>query len=465
VTRTLFDRVWEAHVVRELAGGVALLYVDLHLVHEVTSPQAFAGLKREKRSVRRPELTLATVDHNVPTGDRSLPIADAIAARQVDALSTNAREFGIELFDLRSPDQGIVHVIGPELGATQPGMLIVCGDSHTSTHGAFGAFALGIGTSEVEHVLATQCIVLNKPRNLEARISGSLEPGVGAKDLILALIGKIGTAGAAGHVVEYTGAAVRALSMEERMTVCNMSIEAGARAGMIAPDEVTFAYLEGRPRAPQGAAWTAAVERWQTFRSDPDARYDTQVQLDASQLGPQVTWGTTPGMVADITARVPDPAELPAESDRQAAARALEYMGLVPGTPLEGIPIDRVFLGSCTNARIEDLRAAASVVRGRHVAARVRAMVVPGSQRVKAQAEREGLDRVFREAGFEWRNAGCSMCLGMNADVLGAGERCAATSNRNFEGRQGRGGRTHLMSPVMAAAAAIEGRLVDVRGW
>ena len=465
MTRTLFDRVWEAHVVRELAGDVALLYVDLHLVHEVTSPQAFAGLKREKRSVRRPELTLATVDHNVPTGDRSLPIADAIAARQVDALSTNAREFGIELFDLRSPDQGIVHVIGPELGATQPGMLIVCGDSHTSTHGAFGAFALGIGTSEVEHVLATQCIVLNKPRNLEARISGCLEPGVGAKDLILALIGKIGTAGAAGHVVEYTGAAVRALSMEERMTVCNMSIEAGARAGMIAPDEVTFAYLEGRPRAPQGAAWTAAVERWQTFRSDPDARYDAQVQLDASQVGPQVTWGTTPGMVADITARVPDPAQLPAESDRQAAARALEYMGLVPGTPLEGIPIDRVFLGSCTNARIEDLRAAASVVRGRHVAARVRAMVVPGSQRVKAQAEREGLDRVFREAGFEWRNAGCSMCLGMNADVLGAGERCAATSNRNFEGRQGRGGRTHLMSPAMAAAAAIEGRLVDVRGW
>ena len=465
MTRTLFDRVWEAHVVRELADDVALLYVDLHLVHEVTSPQAFAGLKREKRSVRRPELTLATVDHNVPTGDRSLPIADAIAARQVDALSTNAREFGIELFDLRSPDQGIVHVIGPELGATQPGMLIVCGDSHTSTHGAFGAFALGIGTSEVEHVLATQCIVLNKPRNLEARISGSLEPGVGAKDLILALIGKIGTAGAAGHVVEYTGAAVRALSMEERMTVCNMSIEAGARAGMIAPDEVTFAYLEGRPRAPQEAAWTAAVERWQTFRSDPDARYDAQVQLDASQLGPQVTWGTTPGMVADITARVPDPAQLPAESDRQAAARALEYMGLVPGTPLEGIPIDRVFLGSCTNARIEDLRAAASVVRGRHVAARVRAMVVPGSQRVKAQAEREGLDRVFREAGFEWRNAGCSMCLGMNADVLGAGERCAATSNRNFEGRQGRGGRTHLMSPAMAAAAAIEGRLVDVRGW
>ena len=465
MSRTLFDRIWDAHVVRELADGVALLYVDLHLVHEVTSPQAFAGLKREKRSVRRPELTLATVDHNVPTGDRSLPIADAIAARQVDALGTNAREFGIELFDLRSPDQGIVHVIGPELGATQPGMLIVCGDSHTSTHGAFGAFALGIGTSEVEHVLATQCIVLNKPRNLEARISGSLEPGVGAKDLILALIGKIGTAGAAGHVIEYTGEAIRALSMEERMTVCNMSIEAGARAGMIAPDEVTFDYLKGRPRAPAGESWTRNVEQWRTLRTDPGASYDRSVMLDASKVGPQVTWGTTPGMVADITARVPDPAQLPAEGDREAAARALEYMGLVPGTPLEGIPIDRVFLGSCTNARIEDLRAAASVVRGRHVAARVRAMVVPGSQRVKAQAEREGLDRVFRDAGFEWRNAGCSMCLGMNADVLGAGERCAATSNRNFEGRQGRGGRTHLVSPAMAAAAAIKGTLADVRDY
>jgi 3-isopropylmalate/(R)-2-methylmalate dehydratase large subunit len=463
--RTLFDRVWDAHVVRELADGVSLLYVDLHLVHEVTSPQAFAGLKREKRTVRRPELTLATVDHNVPTGDRSLPIGDAIAARQVDALSGNAREFGIELFDLDSPGQGIVHVIGPELGATQPGMVIVCGDSHTSTHGAFGAFALGIGTSEVEHVLATQCIVMKKPHNLEARISGSLKPGVGAKDLILALIGKIGTAGATGHVIEYTGNAISALSMEERMTVCNMSIEAGARAGMIAPDEVTFAYLEGRPRAPSGAAWAKAVERWQTFRSDPTADYDTHVRLDAGTVGPQVTWGTTPGMVADITARVPDPAQLASENEREAATRALEYMGLTPGTPLAGIPIDRVFLGSCTNARIEDLRAAANIVRGRHVASRVRAMVVPGSQRVKAQAEQEGLDSVFREAGFEWRNAGCSMCLGMNADVLGAGERCAATSNRNFEGRQGRGGRTHLMSPVMAAAAAIEGRLVDVRGW
>ena len=465
MSRTLFDRVWDAHVVRDLAERVALLYVDLHLVHEVTSPQAFAGLKREKRTVRRPERTLATVDHNVPTGERSLPIADPVAARQVDALSTNAREFGIELFDLRSPGQGIVHVIGPELGATQPGMVIVCGDSHTATHGAFGAFALGIGTSEVEHVLATQCIVLNKPRNLEARITGRRAPGVSAKDLILALIGKIGTAGASGHVIEYTGDAVRALSMEERMTVCNMSIEAGARAGMIAPDEVTYAYLEGRPRAPAGPAWTRALEHWKMFRSDAGARYDAQVRLDAATVGPQVTWGTTPGMVADITGRIPDPTQLATAHEREAAARALEYMGLVPGTPLQGIPIDRVFLGSCTNARIEDLRAAAAIVRGRHVAARVRALVVPGSQRVKAQAEEEGLDRVFTEAGFEWRNAGCSMCLGMNDDVLGPGERCAATSNRNFEGRQGRGGRTHLMSPAMAAAAAIEGHLVDVRAW
>jgi len=463
--QTLFDRIWSTHVVQELADGVALLYVDLHLVHEVTSPQAFAGLRREGRKVRRPERTLATVDHNVPTSDRSVPIADPVSARQVDALDTNARDFGIELFGLTSPGQGIVHVIGPELGATQPGMVIVCGDSHTSTHGAFGAFALGIGTSEVEHVLATQCLVLSKPRNLEARITGSRAPGVTAKDLILALIGKIGTAGATGHVIEYTGDAIRALSMEERMTVCNMSIEAGARAGMIAPDDVTFAYLKGRPRAPAGEAWRNAVERWRTFRSDPGVTYDTHVILDASRIGPQVTWGTTPGMVADITGRVPDPAKLPTENEREAATRALEYMGLKPGTPLEGIPIDRVFVGSCTNARIEDLRAAANVVRGKHVSTRVRAMVVPGSQRVKAQAEQEGLDRVFRDAGFEWRNAGCSMCLGMNADVLGAGERCAATSNRNFEGRQGRGGRTHLMSPVMAAAAAIEGRLVDVRGW
>src|SRR2546425_6986350 len=464
-SRTLFDKLWDAHVVSRFPEGPALLYVDLHLVHEVTSPQAFAGLRQAGRRVRRPELTVATVDHNVPTGDRALPIEDPLAARQLDALALNAREFGVDLFDLQSPNQGIVHVIGPEQGLTQPGMIIVCGDSHTSTHGAFGALALGIGPSDVEHVLATQCLVWSKPRTMEARITGALRPGVTAKDLILALIGRIGTAGATGHVIEYTGDAIHALSMEERMTVCNMSIEAGARAGMIAPDAVTFEYLEGRPRAPVGAAWASALERWQTFRSDPTASYDAQVRLDAATVGPQVTWGTTPGMVADITARVPDPAQLATENERRAAERALEYMGLVPGTPLAGIPIDRVFLGSCTNARIEDLRVAANVVRGRHVASRVRAMVVPGSQRVKAQAEREGLDRVFREAGFEWRNAGCSMCIGMNADVLGAGERCAATSNRNFEGRQGRGGRTHLMSPAMAAAAAIEGCLVDVRRW
>ena len=463
--RTLFEKVWDTHVVHQLDDGPALLYVDLHLVHEVTSPQAFEGLRHAGRRVRRPDLTVATVDHNVPTGDRSAPIADAIAARQLDALEANAREFGVELFDLRSPQQGIVHVIGPELGLTQPGMVIVCGDSHTATHGAFGALALGIGTSEVEHVLATQCLVWSKPRTMEARVTGARAPGVTAKDLILALIGRIGTAGAAGHVVEYTGDAIRALSMEERMTVCNMSIEAGARAGMIAPDDTTFAYLAGRPRVPGDAEWTRAVEHWGQLGTDPEATYDRQVDLDAATVAPQVTWGTTPGMVTAVTGRVPDPAEFASEAERQAAARALEYMGLAPGTPLAGLPIDRVFLGSCTNARIEDLRAAARAVRGRHVASGVRALVVPGSQQVKAQAEREGLDRVFREAGFEWRNAGCSMCLGMNADVLQSGERCASTSNRNFEGRQGRGGRTHLMSPPMAAAAAVAGRLVDVREW
>jgi 3-isopropylmalate/(R)-2-methylmalate dehydratase large subunit len=463
--RTLFEKVWDRHVVHQFADGPALLYVDLHLVHEVTSPQAFEGLRQAGRRVRRPELTVATVDHNVPTGDRAVPIADPVAARQLDALAANARDFGIELFDLRSAEQGIVHVIGPELGLTQPGMVIVCGDSHTATHGAFGALALGIGTSEVEHVLATQCLVWSKPRTMEARVTGALAPGVTAKDLILALIGQIGTAGATGHVIEYTGDAIRALSMEQRMTVCNMSIEAGARAGMIAPDETTLAYLAGRPRAPRGAAWDRAAAQWRGLGTDPGATYDRRVDLAASAVAPQVTWGTSPGMVAAVTARVPDPAECASEAERQAVARALEYMGLAPGTPLAGLPIDRVFLGSCTNARIEDLRAAARTVRGRHVAAGVRAMVVPGSQQVKAQAEREGLDRVFREAGFEWRNAGCSMCLGMNADVLQSGERCASTSNRNFEGRQGRGGRTHLMSPSMAAAAAVAGRLVDVREW
>jgi len=464
-SRTLFDKLWDAHVVSRFPEGPALLYVDLHLVHEVTSPQAFAGLRQAGRRVRRPELTVATVDHNVPTGDRALPIEDPLAARQLDALAVNAREFGVDLFDLQSPNQGIVHVIGPEQGLTQPGMIIVCGDSHTSTHGAFGALALGIGTSDVEHVLATQCLVWSKPRTMEARITGAPRPGVTAKDLILALIGRIGTAGATGHVIEYTGDAIHALSMEERMTVCNMSIEAGARAGMIAPDETTFAYLAGRPRAPTGAAWARAVEAWRQLATDPGAAYDACVTLDAWAVAPQVTWGTNPGMVTDVTGAVPDPADFPTDDERRAVSRALEYMGLAPGTRLAGLPIDRVFLGSCTNARIEDLRAAARVVRGRRVASGVRAMVVPGSQQVRAQAEREGLDRVFRDAGFEWRNAGCSMCLGMNPDILRAGERCASTSNRNFEGRQGRGGRTHLMSPPMAAAAAVAGGIVDVRQW
>ncbi|HEX6669658.1 MAG TPA: 3-isopropylmalate dehydratase large subunit [Gemmatimonadales bacterium] len=461
--RTLFDKVWDAHVVHQTEGGPALLYVDLHLVHEVTSPQAFEGLRLAGRRVRRPDLTVATVDHNVPTGDRRLPIADEIAAIQLSTLVRNAREAGIELHDLDSPDQGIVHVIGPELGLTRPGSLIVCGDSHTSTHGAFGALAFGIGTSEVEHVLATQCIVQARPRTMEVRFLGRPSLGVGAKDLVLALIRRIGTAGGTGYVLEYTGEAIRTLGMEGRMTICNMSIEAGARAGMIAPDATTFAFLESRPRSPKDAAWSRAVDAWGRLRSEPGALYDRTVVIDAAALGPQVTWGTSPGMTAEITERVPDPADAPSEAERQSFRRALEYMALEPGTPLEGLPVDRVFLGSCTNGRLGDLREAAGVVRGRRVAKGVRAMVVPGSQRVKAAAEAEGLDRIFRAAGFEWRNPGCSMCLGMNEDILAPGERCASTSNRNFEGRQGRGGRTHLMSPAMAAAAAIEGCLVDVR--
>jgi 3-isopropylmalate/(R)-2-methylmalate dehydratase large subunit len=463
--RTLFEKVWDAHVVTQAPGGPALLYVDLHLVHEVTSPQAFDGLRLAGRRVRRPELTVATVDHNVPTGDRRWPIADEISARQVAALLRNAREFGVELFDLESPEQGIVHVIGPELGLTRPGMVIVCGDSHTSTHGAFGALAFGVGTSEVEHVLATQCIVQARPRTMEVRFDGRPAKGVTAKDLVLALIRRIGTAGATGYVIEYAGEAIRALSMEGRMTVCNMSIEAGARAGMVAPDATTLAYLESRPRAPRGDAWARSTEEWSRLETDPGAVFDRTLGIQAGSLGPQVTWGTSPGMTADITERVPDPADAPTEADRQSYRRALEYMGLEPGTPLEGLRVDRVFLGSCTNARIEDLREAAKVARGRRVASGVRAMVVPGSQHVKLEAEREGLDRIFTEAGFEWRNPGCSMCLGMNEDILGPGERCASTSNRNFEGRQGRGGRTHLVSPVMAAAAAVEGRLVDVRSY
>jgi 3-isopropylmalate/(R)-2-methylmalate dehydratase large subunit len=463
--RTLFQKVWDAHLVHQSPGGPALLYVDLHLVHEVTSPQAFEGLRAAGRRVRRPELTVATVDHNVPTGDRSLPIADEVAARQISTLVGNARESGIELFDLDSPEQGIVHVIGPELGLTQPGMLIVCGDSHTSTHGAFGALAFGIGTSEVEHVLATQCIVQARPRTMEVRFEGRSGPAISAKDLILALIRRIGTAGATGHVIEYTGEAIRDLSMEGRMTVCNMSIEAGARAGMVAPDDTTFAFLEGRSRAPGALQWSRAVAGWQRLRTDPGAIYDRTVHLDAGAVGPQVTWGTSPGMTVEITERVPDPVDAPSDAERESYRRAQEYMDLKPGTPLEGLRVDRVFVGSCTNARLEDLRVAAQVAKGRRVAEGVRAMVVPGSRRVKDAAEREGLHRIFTEAGFEWRNPGCSMCLGMNEDVLEPGQRCASTSNRNFEGRQGRGGRTHLVSPAMAAAAAVAGRLVDVRQY
>ncbi len=463
--RTLFEKIWDAHLVHQPMGGPALLYVDLHLVHEVTSPQAFEGLRLAGRRVRRPDLTVATIDHNVPTGSRALPIADEVAARQIATLVRNVRESGIELFDLDSPDQGIVHVIGPELGLTQPGMLIVCGDSHTSTHGAFGALAFGIGTSEVEHVLATQCIVQARPRTMEVRFDGRPGAAISAKDLILALIRRIGTAGATGHVIEYTGEAIENLSMEGRMTVCNMSIEAGARAGMVAPDATTFAYLRGRSRAPDAAEWNQAMDSWQRLRTDPGSVYDQTLRLAAASVGPQVTWGTSPGMAVQIDELVPDPDAAASEVERQSYRRALEYMDLKPGMPIEGLAVDRVFVGSCTNARLEDLRVAARVAQGRRVATGVRAMVVPGSQRVKTAAEREGLDRIFTEAGFEWRNPGCSMCLGMNEDVLQPGERCASTSNRNFEGRQGRGGRTHLVSPAMAAAAAVAGRLVDVRQY
>jgi 3-isopropylmalate/(R)-2-methylmalate dehydratase large subunit len=462
---TLFDKLWDDHVVCEPAGEPALLYIDLHLVHEVTSPQAFEGLRAAGRKLRRPDLTVATVDHNVPTTDRSLPIADPIAARQIETLRENCREFGVALYDIDSAEQGIVHVVGPELGATQPGMTIVCGDSHTSTHGAFGALAFGIGTSEVEHVLATQTLPQDRPRTMLVRTSGALPAGVTAKDLALGIIAEIGTDGATGHVIEYAGRAVRELSMEGRMTLCNMSIESGARAGMVAPDEVTFDYLEGRPFAPQGAAWDEALRYWQTLKSDEDARFDRVVEIDASSLAPFVTWGTSPGQVVAVTGRVPDPADAASEADRRAAARALDYMNLQPLTRVEEIGVDRVFIGSCTNARIEDLRAAARVIRGYKADPRVSAMVVPGSQAVKRAAEAEGLDAVFRDAGFDWREPGCSMCLGMNPDTLRPGERCASTSNRNFEGRQGRGGRTHLVSPAMAAAAAITGHFTDVRSW
>ena len=458
---TLFEKVWDAHVVREEPDGPALLYVDLHLVHEVTSPQAFEGLRLAGRTVRRPELTVATMDHNVPTTEG--PIEDEMARLQLEALRTNCAAFGVELHGTGSGSEGIVHVIGPELGLTQPGMTIVCGDSHTSTHGAFGALAFGIGTSEVEHVLATQTLPQLRPKTMQVEFVGACPPGVTAKDMILGAIGQLGTAGGVGHVVEYTGEAIRSLSMEGRMTMCNMSIEWGAKAGLIAPDDTTFAYLEGRPRAPQGAAWQEAVERWRELRSDPDAVFDTHHLVDVASLVPQVTWGTNPGMVVPVTGVVPSPEDFADADDRVAAERALAYMDLRPGTPITAIRIDRVFVGSCTNSRIEDLRAAAAVVRGRKVADTVVALVVPGSAKVRAQAEAEGLDAIFREAGFEWRRAGCSMCLGMNPDILAPGERCASTSNRNFEGRQGRDGRTHLVSPEMATAAAIAGHFVDVR--
>ena len=450
---------------RASAGEVPILYIDTHLVHEVTSPQAFEGLRLNNRKVRRPDLTFATMDHNVPTTDRSLPITDLIAAKQMETLAENCAEFDIPLYDIDSPEQGIVHVIGPELGITQPGKTIVCGDSHTSTHGALGALAFGIGTSEIEHVLATQCLLQQKSETFEIRIDGTLPYGVTAKDIILAIIGHIGIDGGNGAVVEYTGSAIRALSIEERMTVCNMSIEAGARAGMIAPDDATYEYIAGKRFAPKDEDFDAAVENWKQLPTDEGATYDRTLHLDAANIAPQVTWGTNPGMVTDVTGRVPDPADMTTTDDKRAAEHALAYMDLQPGTPITDIPVDRVFIGSCTNSRISDLRAAAEVAKGRKVAETVSAMVVPGSQAVKRQAEAEGLDKVFREAGFEWREAGCSMCLGMNPDTLSPGQRCASTSNRNFEGRQGKGGRTHLVSPQMAAATAVTGRFVDIRNF
>lgn len=461
--RTMFEKIWDDHVVLQEPDKQAILYVDLQLVHEVTSPQAFEGLRLTGRTVRRPDLTIATPDHNIPTTNRQLPIADPISKRQVETLRQNCREFGIQLFDLDDPRQGIVHIIGPEQGYTLPGMTIVCGDSHTATHGAFGALAFGIGTSEVEHVLATQTLLQSRPKTLELRVDGQLGQGVTAKDLILYLIGQIGTAGGTGYVIEYTGEAIRALSMEERMTVCNMSIEAGARAGMIAPDQTTFDYLKGRPQAP--ANFEAAVERWRSLPSDERATYDDSNVYAASEIAPQLTWGTNPGHVLPVDSKVPSPSDFDDETEQRSVERALEYMGLTAGTPFEEISIDRVFIGSCTNARIEDLRAAASVVKGYHVNQNVHAMVVPGSGLVRAQAMNEGLDKVFEAAGFEWREAGCSMCLAMNPDKLSPGERCASTSNRNFEGRQGKGGRTHLVSPAVAAASAVQGRFVDIRQW
>jgi 3-isopropylmalate/(R)-2-methylmalate dehydratase large subunit len=456
--RTLSEKVWDAHVVHKGEGEPDLLFIDLHLVHEVTSPQAFDGLRMESRRVRHPELTIATADHNVPTTDIDKPVADPVSAKQLEVLTANCDEFGITAFPMGDPNQGIVHVIGPEMGLTQPGMTIVCGDSHTSTHGAFGALAFGIGTSEVEHVLATQSLPQVRPKTMAINVNGELPAGVTAKDVVLAIIGEIGTGGGIGHVIEYRGDTIEALSMEGRMTICNMSIEAGARAGLIAPDETTFAYLKNREHAPTGIEWDEAVAYWKTLPTDPDATFDREVFIDATTLVPYVTWGTNPAQVTRIDAVVPDPSSFDSENERDAAQRALAYMGIEAGTPIKEIPVDTVFLGSCTNSRIEDLRLAASILDGRHVADGMRALVVPGSHRVKNQAENEGLDKIFTAAGFEWREPGCSMCLAMNPDKLAPGERSASTSNRNFEGRQGRGGRTHLVSPAVAAATAVVGR-------
>ena len=461
--RTLFDKIWDSHLVDRQEDGTCLIYIDRHLVHEVTSPQAFEGLRLTGRKLRHPEATLAVPDHNVPTSDRSKGIADEESRIQVETLERNCAEFGVPIFGMNDHRQGIVHIIGPEQGFTLPGMTIVCGDSHTATHGAFGSLAFGIGTSEVEHVLATQTLIQTPAKNLRISIDGALPLGVTAKDLILAIIGRIGTAGGTGHVIEYAGQAIRDLSMEGRMTICNMSIEGGARAGLIAPDETTYAYIKGRPMAPKAGAWEQAVAYWRTLPSDEGARYDKEVTLSTAEIDPQVTWGTSPEDVVPITGRVPNPEAARDANKRQAMLRALEYMGLTADTPMTEVKVDKVFIGSCTNGRIEDLREAAKVAEGRKVAAGVYAMVVPGSGLVKEQAEEEGLDRVFIEAGFDWREPGCSMCLAMNADRLQPGERCASTSNRNFEGRQGRGGRTHLMSPGMAAAAAVNGHLADVR--
>ena len=463
--KTMYDKIWDAHRVHDEGSNASVIYIDRHLVHEVTSPQAFDGLRMAGRKVRRPDLTFATMDHNVSTRSRDWGAAGEISKKQMEALDTNCKEFGIRLFDLDHPDQGIVHVIGPEMGITLPGSTIVCGDSHTSTHGAFGALAHGIGTSEVEHVLATQTLQQFKSKNMLVKVEGKTGRGVTAKDIILAIIGKIGTNGGQGYVIEYAGEAIRQLSIEGRMTVCNMSIEAGARAGLIAPDEKTFEYLKGRDFAPAGAAWDQAVAYWKTLTTDDGAHFDKVVELNAADIEPQITWGTNPGQVIAVSAKIPGPADFSDSVAKESAERALAYMGLQAGTPISEVAVDTVFIGSCTNSRIEDLRRAAELAKGRRVKSGIRAMVVPGSGRVKRQAEAEGLHTIFTEAGFEWRLAGCSMCLAMNDDNLKEGERCASTSNRNFEGRQGRGGRTHLVSPEMAVAAAIEGRFVDVRNW